>query len=95
MFNMQDHTDAMKATGATVVAVGVGDKANQTASIKELKMIASTDQDNNPLYFTVDNFDNLDTYLDKISQAACKPGKLIGKVIKCLVKSFLFIFQTK
>merc|ERR1711962_320514 len=60
--------ELMKATGAKVLAVGVG--PNNKIDVKELKQIASSDSD----WFKINDFDKLAAQLESISKKTCELG---------------------
>jgi len=79
-FVMKDHTDALKSTGATVIAIGVGKQANKGDARAELKSIASPGTDGKPLVFFADGFLKLLPKLANISASTCNPVPGYGEM---------------
>ena len=65
---MQDQSAQLKATGATVISVGVGNFDG--AARQELQTMAS----NNSLVFTANDFSKLLPMLDEVTKATCDVG---------------------
>ena len=71
---MEDTVSTLKATGATVVVVGVGGRANEADARHEFKMMSSRNKGDRPLHFSANHFYDLPDLKKNVADALCHTG---------------------